>query len=1764
MSSVTGLCTTDLSVAPITVVYQPSLFSSEGRRRGIFPHGWTVGDMLDALDVEPRRGAKLRVYVDGSRLDPEEIARFVPAPGAQITARHVPGIVGGIVALFAFLQSAFVAAAGAIGIGGTLGFVLGTGLAVITTGAIVIGGAFLLNLGLSAIAGGPDKLDLGGEGFPSAGTPLLRGARNRLAINEPVWEVLGSIRIRPPFVARPFTEVSGRQQFLRFAVGTYGPGRQEDPKIGEEPIQNFNGFDPVVDYEFREGFPSDAPLTLIPNSVIEETPVQTFVVRWEVGEWKSHTLGGDAEELWFTFAFPSGIQRRNENGKVRFFQVHLEIQYRIVGDPTWLSLFAAGGITCRPDPAAPFGFVCDEFPDGVEVDISATGAEVLTRRPGQLGNPDSLPGHLVIGGRSIRPLLLGIRAKPSQARQTYEVRVRSSGKTASTQNNYTTDRKGNGKDASANFGDFTWTAIQRVLCDPPINFQPGLNVAAVRIRATEQLTGVIDTFNYLYHRKVLVYGHPLGSTWPDGTYAETSNPAWLAIHLWRGNATDQPLSPAKIDFPSFERLARKCEPTAGNYVHRFDANLGELGRMNRLDAVRAILRVARASVSQVDGRFSVVIDEEQADPVQVIAARNIKAGSFRVSRRFDDIPDAVRVRFRDRNNGFQPRELAVYNDGFAEVDADTGALTVDATDGVPSAGLVSLVRQDGLDFRTDGFDAGGWCQVAGFAGTTDGELFLIQSVTTTTQPNDTLVLHNSASRFATSTGNGDERITATAAKHFGPTQDLLGITQEAHAFRETRFALNQAKFRPRVFQWEMDWEYLRSSRGDRVECNHDVPMFGLGSGRVYFLTTNPDQSVDLFAIDIDTTLAPGKSYEIKIRRSDRQPFLAAVDEAQTAIDRASLQNDQLLRLETAVPEIDAPRIGDLISFGEQGSVTRDLIITSVAPSSELSARIVAVDHGIHPTTGARVWDSDTEPAPAFDPGITHPQDPDLVRPATPTILEDSIRYELVGIEAGTGLPLMRIYIPVVPRSGDVPTHYFHAQWKPAAAPVASWINETRVEAIEGEIAISPPADVDLIDFRVRAVSAASGAVGTASPWTATIQLKPFGQTPKPKRVRTFVTVEPRTDSPRAGIALVIRPGDRKITAGHLIRWRVVPVEIPASVRRDLGELIATEATQWRVFDTRPVIRRVFIAPEQFGRVEFEVHTVTHSGQVSEPVEGTIDFTPGSLFETIRITGLELHGEGSGTTFDIRSPLFTWRINSRFLQTELGEEIAGAGTGMRSDARPNFLKDYEIRIIDADTGKLIETYYSLNERWRYNISRNRRDAKTLPPQNGARTRRKFTIEVRARFTTGELSAAGSLTVENPAPPAQTITAPRPRGPTFLALESTEPQINDILRYLWWVSETQGFDPLVVSPISRTQGPATVVQVVPGSRVYVRGAVADTLSDEPVALNITPELFVRVRPSQQSTNLVIDPGFELGAQEDIVDPLDDHWFGEHDGTAGSWHVVEGAAARSGNRVVNLLVTSGDATVGTLWARGDPAVPSRHIPVRPGLSSTRPLDEFHGIGWMLVEAPIPAGHSVRAVCSVRDQDGVEVQRLNGPATVFSTTGVYQAIEATFAPTATDAAYAVFGWEVTNPGTSIFRGDDFKVLHLNSSEHTDEDSGTLTLPAATSTVVSQVDSVEMLNARGAKLSWTCAYAQNGSNGDLTAQLQYRLNGGAWTNLGGVFPLRATGQASPANDTAHISRRLLNASIGQYDFRVQLTTAAGVTGEVGERVLQARTLERG
>ena len=182
---------------------------------------------------------------------------------------------------------------------------------------------------------------------------------------------------------------------------------------------------------------------------------------------------------------------------------------------------------------------------------------------------------------------------------------------------------------------------------------------------------------------------------------------------------------------------------------------------------------------------------------------------------------------------------------------------------------------------------------------------------------------------------------------------LPGVTNARQAKRLARWHLAQLKLRPEVYTLNVDFEYLVCNRGDLVRVNHDVPLWGTGSGR---LKTVGDTTLGLTE---SVYLVSGTTYQVRIRTNTGASVLRTVAPVTTG-----WYSTVTLTVSLAGSGVE---VDNLFMIGEVSKESQQLIVLGIEPSSNVTARLTLADYS--PEIYAINLDSDSE-LPSFQPNLS--------------------------------------------------------------------------------------------------------------------------------------------------------------------------------------------------------------------------------------------------------------------------------------------------------------------------------------------------------------------------------------------------------------------------------------------------------------------------------------------------------------------------------------------------------------------------------------------------------------------------------------------------------------------------------------------------------------------------------------------------------------------------------------------------------------------------
>lgn len=232
-----------------------------------------------------------------------------------------------------------------------------------------------------------------------------------------------------------------------------------------------------------------------------------------------------------------------------------------------------------------------------------------------------------------------------------------------------------------NFDQVIWTTLTSLQKGNPFP-DPRLAVTAIRYKASNEMSGVLDSLNALVSSRAPKYSMP--SSGPDTATpsnwsgsAASSNPADLTLFAARGAHQAAPTTDALIDWPAMARWAQFCTENGFTFNHV------ETSPRRKGDLLQLIASAGRARLIYVQGRLTPIIDAPQPDGPRTILTPD-NATNFMFRKHFPAEVHALRLRFTNRANNYRDDEryhyMPGYNSANSELIEDFSILGVDDAD----------------------------------------------------------------------------------------------------------------------------------------------------------------------------------------------------------------------------------------------------------------------------------------------------------------------------------------------------------------------------------------------------------------------------------------------------------------------------------------------------------------------------------------------------------------------------------------------------------------------------------------------------------------------------------------------------------------------------------------------------------------------------------------------------------------------------------------------------------------------------------------------------------------------------------------------------------------------------------------------------------------------------------------------------------------------------------------------------------------------------
>lgn len=635
-----------------------------------------VSHILDDVGIPNIcRNNEVVIEVDGEYIPKSEWDSMTPSENTRINVymplRGGGGGGGGKSILRIVLMIALVAVT--VASGGTLSPITGTGMfGLVANIALTAAIGFAGNMLINAIAPiRPPKQSKTID--PPAYT--ISGARNQLTPYQPVPVILGTHRFFPPLAAKPYTELVGQDEYIRILLAWVGPCKIEDIKIGETPIAEYPGFeeDGGSSIEIREGWSTDAPITLIP-AVVNQTRVDIKLT--SADSWVDRTMAAGYDELTVEIAFQSGLTRMNKQGKRKSVTVVYNVRYREHGEVDWVYLdgeinYSSASVLLAdlsPDNWTVYatnGGVVElhsgnsmrigstklaEFTwDGVSLVSGLTNFSV-PNKTGLVTSNDVTTVSITSG-----TLIHSVNEFTITDNTSSLLRRSFSGKVDRTKSydvgllRVTPDTT----DPNHVSDEFYWTVFRGTKNDPPLNFPVPMAQIAIRIKASEGAQNQIDIINCVASSYAPRF---IDDAW-ETTFQEVSNnPAALFRGVLMHPANKGARSSFQIDDEGLGAWYDICE-SEGYAFNRIYDSVSSVW-----DVLSDVAFAGRAAPSLPYGTWGADFDQASRTVMGHVTPRN--SWGFRAEKQLIIHPHAFKVIFNNEDNDYLEDEIIVYDDGF--------------------------------------------------------------------------------------------------------------------------------------------------------------------------------------------------------------------------------------------------------------------------------------------------------------------------------------------------------------------------------------------------------------------------------------------------------------------------------------------------------------------------------------------------------------------------------------------------------------------------------------------------------------------------------------------------------------------------------------------------------------------------------------------------------------------------------------------------------------------------------------------------------------------------------------------------------------------------------------------------------------------------------------------------------------------------------------------------------------------------------------------
>ena len=536
---------------------------------------------------------------------------------------------------------------------------------------------------------------------------FIEGATNEIKRFGVIPINLGTNRMFPCQAALPYVETSGNNQYCR-QLFTYGYGKVvvTDRKLGETDLSSYSD----VELEDKLDGNLNSGLKLYSNDVYEE---QLSINLTNSGGAVVRTTQPDCDECEIDITFQGLIQMISEGkyaGMRLSTSVDFEIQYAPTGTENWstglngqkvaaqsltgdFSTFWVGILHHKFFVCRAYFVILNVLTGKVRLQSndyfyvygvnypSLSADEVIL---GYYNNGSYVDARAGLVGKHIKSMndfvvtinnsnihavkvdvgageILGtisrktVTASTTQAlRKTFRFKFPQTGQYDIRIRRLTSDS------SSEDLINKSYlTALRSISYKNPVNFAD-ISGTAMRIKATDQLNGSVDSYNCLVSTLVKGYD-PESKTWVDNKIS--SNPADLFRYVLQSPAFAKyrEMTDDRIDLEKLAEWWVYCDENKLTFdkIIDYDTSID--------DVLNDICAAGVATISKSNNIYSVIIDNERPIVKGLVTPRN--SWDYKGTMNYPEIPHALRVEFRNADKGYNTDERIVYADGYNEKNA---------------------------------------------------------------------------------------------------------------------------------------------------------------------------------------------------------------------------------------------------------------------------------------------------------------------------------------------------------------------------------------------------------------------------------------------------------------------------------------------------------------------------------------------------------------------------------------------------------------------------------------------------------------------------------------------------------------------------------------------------------------------------------------------------------------------------------------------------------------------------------------------------------------------------------------------------------------------------------------------------------------------------------------------------------------------------------------------------------------------------------------